>query len=293
MFDGVPYSYSESNIFSAMANPTAVQTNSAITEYFRRYLLQKAMSVSRWTLPANWDHRYFLYALHVIGNVAVIKTDRFGVIPQHCTLKGRNVQYMPSQAVITNPLIDTTVDAIIGKNCTLFTMTSDFGGILDMVNYYASLLAMISESFASNTFNSRLAYMFAAKNSNIAESMKKAADKILSGQPYVVTDKALFNTDGTPAMTLFLNNLSQNFIAPEQMQLMQMVENHFDVDFGLPATYPSKSERMLTSEVENMRVERSARYGMWLDGWKRSCEETRKMFGVDISVELREGTPNE
>lgn len=289
----VPYNYEESNVWAAMANPSAVNTNTTMTDYFRRYLLQKVMSVSKWTLPDNWSQKYFLYALHVIGNVAVIKTDRFGVIPQHCTLKGYNVQYQPANAVITNPLIDTTVDAVIGRNCTLFTMTSDYGGILDMVNYYASLLAMISESFAANTFNSRLAYMFAAKNSNIAESMKKAADLILSGKPYVVTDKALFNNDGTPAMQLFLNNLSQNFIAPEQMELMQMVENHFDVDIGLPATYPAKRERMLTSEVENMRVERSARYAMWMDGWKRSCEDTRKMFGVEISVELREGSGNE
>lgn len=286
--DEIPYSYIDSNLYSGFANPSAVTVqNTQLTAYFRRYLLQKAMAVAKWTLPENWSKRYFLYALHVMGNVAIINTDKYGVIPQHCTLSGRTVQYQPANVLISNPLIKNNMRLTIGENCTLFSMTTDYGGIIDLVNYYAGLMALVSESFATNTLNSKLAYMMAAGSKTFAESMKKAADEILSGQPYVVMDKNLFGPDGKPNVQLFTQNLQQNFIAPAQMELLQMIENHFDKELGLPASYSMKKERTITKEAEDSAQESAARYGMWMDGWKESARHAKEMFGVDISVDWR------
>ena len=284
----LPVSFNQQTIECSMFNPTAtVASNVFLTRYFVRYLLQKVISVSKWELPENWSDKYFLYALHTCGNVVVFKTDKFGVIPQHCTLAGRNVFYQPSRAIVSNPLIDKNLDLQIGDNCVLFTMTADYGGVYDLVNFYASLMSLAVESFCSNTFNSRLAYVFAASGKNMAESMKKAADDVLSGKPYVVADKALFGPDGKLNAELFLNNLSQNFIAPELFDMLKDIENKFNKAIGLPAAYSLKKERMLTGELDSSNTEGLSRYKMWLDGWRKSCEDVKAMFGVDVSVRLR------
>lgn len=289
----LPINFDQQTIECSMFNPTAtVASNVFLTKYFVRYLLQKVISVSKWQLPSNWSDKYFLYALHTCGNVVVFKTDKFGVIPQHCTLAGRNVFYQPSRAIVSNPLIDRNMDLQIGENCVLFTMTADYGGVYDLVNFYASLMSLTVESFCANTFNSRLAYVFAASGKNMAESMKKAADDVLSGKPYVIADKALFGPDGKLNAELFLNNLSQNFIAPELFDMLKDIENKFNKAIGLPAAYSLKKERMLTGELDSSNMEGLSRYKMWMDGWKKSCQNVKDMFGVDVSVELR-GVENE
>lgn len=289
MYNGnVPYSYEESNIACGMSNPSAVTVqNTSLTAFFRRYLLQKVMSVAEWELPANWKKNYFLYALHVIGNVVVIKTDRYGVIPQHCTLNGFDVQYQPLRAKISNPLIAKNLDLTIGKNCTLFNMTCDYGGILDLVNYYAGMMALASEGISTNTLNAKLAYVFAAHDSRMGETMKKAADELLSGKPFVVADKKLFTADGKLSMDLLLNNLKQNYIAPDMVGVLHSIENEFDAAIGLPPTHSDKRERMVTDEVTNADTTRKSRYLLWLEGWKEAAERTNEMFGTNISVRLR------
>lgn len=284
----LPVSFNQQMIESSMFNPTAtVASNVYLTRYFIRYLMQKVISVSKWDLPDNWSDKYFLYALHTCGSVVVFRTDKFGVIPQHCTLAGRNVFYQPSRAIVSNPLIDRNIDLQIGDNCVLFTMTADYGGVYDLINFYASLMSLAVESFCANTFNSRLAYVFAASGKSMAESMKKAADDVLSGKPYVVADKALFGPDGKLNAELFLNNLRQNFIAPELFDMLKDIENKFNKAVGLPAAYSLKKERMLTGELDSSNTEGQCRYKMWLDGWRKSCKDVKSMFGVDVSVRLR------
>lgn len=49
---------------------------------------------------------------------------------------------------------------------------------------------------------------------------------------------------------------------------------------------------MISSEAESNNVETSTRMEMWLDGWKKSCADVKKMFGVDVRVNWRHD-PNE
>ena len=49
---------------------------------------------------------------------------------------------------------------------------------------------------------------------------------------------------------------------------------------------------MLAGELDSANTEGMCRYNMWLDGWKKSCDEVKAMFGVDVSVDLR-GVENE
>lgn len=283
-----PFYYNYINVGTANTNPSGVQVgNTPAAQFFRRYLLQKAMSVFRWTMPRNWVKDYFLYTLYCFGVVAIVKTDKFGVIPQHCTLSGYTVQYQPRNVVISNPLLNGILEPVIDEQCVIFKMTNDFGGIMDLVNYYGDMMAICAGTLAGNIFNSRLAYLFAAKNTAFAESYKKLSDKVLSGEPVIVADKNLFGPEGKLNVEMFSQNLKNNFITPDLMAALRDLENQFATEIGIPNTNGDKRERMIVDEVNANNVETASRCDMWLDNWKESCQKVEKMFGVSVSVDWR------
>jgi hypothetical protein len=62
---GVPYSYEYINAANAVISPSTVHVHdTALARLFRRYLLEKAMSVFKWNMPEAWSRDYFLYVLY-------------------------------------------------------------------------------------------------------------------------------------------------------------------------------------------------------------------------------------
>lgn len=285
---GIPYNYDYINQLDSRVNPSGVTvTNTKMASFFRRYLLQKAMSVFKWTLPEHWSKDYFLYVLYCWGHVAIINTDKFGVIPQHCSLSGYTVMYQPRTVNIANPLLKGGQSLVIGEQCTLFKMASDYGGIMDLVNYYADLMALASQAMGVNLINSKLAYVFGADSQSVAESFKKAADKVESGEPFVVVDKKLTKADGNINVGFFQQNLKQNFITNELLEVLQKLANMFATEIGIPNSNAEKKERLIVDEVNANNVETMSRCDMWLDSWKDSCKKANKMFGIEMSVDWR------
>ena len=90
---GVPYQYDYRNVYSAARNPSTMHANdTGLTWFFMRYLTEKVLSVFEFKgIPETWAKDYFLYTLFLWGNIAVIETDKYGVIPQHCGLAGYDV----------------------------------------------------------------------------------------------------------------------------------------------------------------------------------------------------------
>ena len=80
-----PYSQSFISSVNGLVTPSMAHVqDSLLTAFFRKYLLQKAMSVFKWKLPETWSEDYFLYTLYGWGYLAVVNTNKFGVIPQQC-----------------------------------------------------------------------------------------------------------------------------------------------------------------------------------------------------------------
>jgi hypothetical protein len=88
----LPFYYDYKNARNSTINPSTVHVrDTGLQRYFARYLLQKTISVFKWDMPKTWSRNYLLYTLYCWGYVAVINTDKFGVIPQQCTLGGFDV----------------------------------------------------------------------------------------------------------------------------------------------------------------------------------------------------------
>ena len=290
---GAPYSYNIENVYNSVVNPSTVHyIDNGTAKFYTRYFLQKAMSVFKWGLPELWDTDYFLYTLYTWGFIAVLKTDRFGVIPQQCTLTGYNVFYAPKRITVTNPIMPETVERDIDKDCVLLKLTPDYAGILDLIYFYASKMALASSAVNVNLLNSKLAYLFTAKNKSVAESFKKMYDQIASGEPASIIDRNLLDPDGNKTWDFFSQNLHENYIASDILADMRKIEQQFDTDIGIPNANTDKRERLITDEVNANNVETATRCELWLEELKKGCEKVKTMFDVDISVDWRV-KPNE
>ena len=276
------------NFMNATPEAHAVHvTDTGLSRFFQRYLLQKAISVFKWDIPKQWSQEHFLYTLYCMGYVAIINTDRFGVIPQPCSLYGYDVFYRPTNALVSNPLLRGITSPRIGVECTLIKLQPDYGNIMDLVTFYADMLALSAQTAGVNLFNSKLSYVFGAKNKAFAKSFAEMYDRIASGQPMVVVDKDLFNTDGTPNWQEFQQNVGQNYIADRVLEDMLKWENMFDTDIGIPNANTSKKERLITDEVNANNIETATKCELWLDTVKDGCNVARDMFGIELDTDWR------
>ena len=290
MINGAPYYYNYINAETSQVTPSTVHVkDSGLCRYFTKYLLQKAMSVFEWDLPETWNKDYFLYVLYCWGYVAVVNTDKFGVIPQGCGLKGYDVFYAPTHAVIANPLLSGILEPRIGTQCELLKLQPDFSGILDLVGHYAEQMALASQSVSVNLLNSKLSYVFTAKTKALAESLKKMYDQIASGEPAVVIDSRLKNAaDGEETWKSFEQNVGGNYIVTDLLADLRKIEAMFDTEIGIPNANTDKRERLIQDEVNANNIETFSKCAMWLENLQDACKRVNDMFGLSISVRWRE-----
>ena len=277
------------NLYNASRHPSAIHSEeSGLARYFQRYLIQKIISVFEFDgIPDEWAKDYFYYSLFVWGYVAIIETDKWGVIPQWCTLKGRDVFYRPTEAVISNPLIKGLKTPKIGSECALIKMQPDYGGAWDIVTYYADMLTLSSQTAAINLINSKLSYVFTAQNKQSAESLKKLYDKIASGDPAVVIDKNLFSDDGRPLWEAFNQNLKQNYIAGDIMEHMTKWDARFCTEIGIPNVNMAKASGVTDLEVESNNTDTKSKAVLWLETIREGLDQANKIFGLNLSVKFR------
>ena len=285
---GVPVLYDYQNAYNSLINPSNVHvTNTGLQWYFKRYLLQKAMAVFKWTLPETWNRDYFLYTLYCWGFIGVVNTDKFGVICQAGALKGYGIYYQPTHLIIANPLLTGILEPEIGTQAALIKLQPDYRGVLDKINFYADMLALSAETAGVDLVNSKLSYVFGAQNKQQAESFKKMFDQISSGQPASFIDKSLFNDDGTPNWMLFNQNLKNTYIAGDILEDMRKWELKFDTDFGINNANIEKKERLLVDEVNSNNEEIRLWSDLALEQLKQGCKQARDLFGINIDVEYR------
>ena len=283
------YSYDFINRYNAHIEPSTMHTGeNATTRYFTRYLIQKIISVFEFKgIPETWSKDYFLYTLFCYGFVAIVETDKFGVIPQHCSVFGYDVFYRPTNVNIANPLIRGNLTPRIGTECALIRMQPDYGSCMDIVSYYADLLSMATEALGVNLVNSKLAYVFACEDKTVAESFKKMYDQMNDGNPAVFADKKLFMDDGSPAWDTFQNNLKQNYIAKDILEDMTKIDARFCTEIGIPNVNMAKESGVTDNEVEANNIDTKTKASLWLETMQQGCRQANELFGLDLSVDFR------
>lgn len=287
----VPFLFDYINRANSYSSPSTVHAKGTeLTAFFRRYLAMDALSVFDFTLPDWWSAPYVMYLLICNGKVAVIETDRWGVIPQGCGLGGYTAQYQPSYVTIGNPLLRGIKQLTIDRDAALIQLQPDYGGILDLIEYYADQMALASEALGVNMVNSKLAYVFGAKNQAQANSFKVLYDRVASGEPAVVVHKGLVADDGSASWLTFTQDLNSNFIAPKIMDVMAQIIDRFHTAVGIPNANTAKRERLNADEVNANNVETASKPAVWLESMRKGMESAHRLFGLtkaDLWVDWR------
>ena len=209
------------------------------------------------------------------------------MICQGGALGGYNLYYRPSYIMITNPLLKETITANINTDCAIIKLQPDYSSIMDIVGYYADQLALAAEALGMNLVNVKTGVVFGAENKAQAESYKKMYDKLGDGNPAVFIDKNLLDDTGKPAWFPFVQNMQQQYIAPEILSDMRKIEAMFDTDIGIPNANTDKKERLVTDEVNANNVETATRCELWLDSIKKGIAKANEMYGLTLGVDWR------
>ena len=286
----VPVKYRALNIANASVSPYGVHTtDNATTAFYSRYLMKRAMSAIKLTLPDSWAENYVALTLFCYGFGAVVDVPRYGTIFQAGRFYGRNVFYQPTRFMTANPLFMAPPNGwVIGKNCALIKLQPDFSGIDDIVTTYATRLALAYEAWQLNTQNSKLAYVIGAENKGQAASFEKLFDVIQSGVPAVATGQNLFGKDGKPRWFEFVNNLKQNYIAPDLSADMRSIMSEFDSFVGIPSNPNSeKRERQIVDEVNANNIETDTLLDLFVQTLNEGMQQANDLFGLQLKAEKK------
>lgn len=284
----VPYYYDYINTLDSSVQPANQHVlNTQTGRFYQRYLLKKALAVFNWKLPEWWDENYFLYILYCRGYLAVFDTDQFGVIPQECGLQGYNVFYRPTDAVIANPLLPGIQCKRIDSECVLMQLQPDYTGILDLCAHYAEKMALASSAINQNLWHTRIATVFFAGSDAEQQSVKKAYDRMTSGDPMVVVHKNLRDADGNLKYEVFNRDVKSSYVISDLISDLRKIEAEYDTRVGIPNANTDKRERLITDEVNANNVETTILSDLWMDSIQDGIKKVKDMFGLEISCERR------
>lgn len=298
-----PLNYGNINISAGFNSPSSVKAfNNASFAFWQRSLFQRAQSVLDFEVPENWEGRYkdfFLYCLFRFGYVAVFKRDEYGFTFQPATLRGYDLYYQPTNAMITNPSLSQSLDLEIGTECELLKLTPDYMGIWDIITYTAAKLSNMDNAIDMSIINNKFAFILGAKNKNAASALKKILDYVNKGEPAVIYDLKLANdhgSDDAPFQEWKRDNLKNSYLTTDQLQDMQTIINNFDSEIGIPTAPYQKKERMITDEVDAKTYDAKARSLTWFKTLTSSIKDIKKLYpDINLSVKLHydetEGTP--
>jgi len=286
----IPAMYDTINLYNAGLRPSSVHTkNTGLYNYYFNRLFTKALSVLKWKgIPDTWSMEFFQYVLFGYGFMAIFKTPEYGVIPQNCTLSDTHtIFYQPKRVIVTNPVLPSSLELEVGKDCELLRLEPDYKGITDIVSMYADMLAVASETAAVNLLNSRASFVFFAQNKAAAETYKKMYDTLASGDPFAVIDKNLLNEDGSHNWEWMQQNVGQNYIVTDVLNDLKTIEDRYNTKIGIPNANTQKRERLITSEVESNDSDTRCLVDVWLDTITRDLEKINSRYDLNISVKYR------
>ena len=272
---------------------------SEVYKYWFRSLLHKIdSSIVFKNLPKGFSNDFFMFCLWVRGYVLFFKTNRAdlqkfgenGVVFQPCFVSGYDFYYQPKIATVANPNMSYKNKFTLGEKekAWLLKLTPDFLGVLDILDFYATKLASISEAIDMSIINSKLGVIATASNEAQAATLKAVYDKIQRGETLIVFDDLSKDSDEIiprkEPFEIWIQELKKNYILTDQLADMQTILNSFYCEIGLPVAI-EKKERLVTSEADFAAAQSQARIACWIQTINESLKVINKLFNLNIEVE--------
>lgn len=284
------FDYESLNGYNGLRSPSGEIMSDFTSRYFARTLYHRVLSGITFNNPKTWNVNYFKNVLYTNGYIGIIKTGKYGIIPQICGFGGEmDIFMMPTQMIVNQPLVN--FEGTIGKDCELIRLTPDFRGVWDIINYYTYKLASMACSLDVAIVNERTGLIAAAKNKAASETLKQIYEKLSSGEPIIVYDKILKNDDleeSEPLWTL-ANDVSKSYISDKIINDMSALITSFDREIGI-AALGDKKERRIELEVEQTTADACARSETWFNSLSDSFNKVNELFPeLNLSFNMKYG----
>ena len=284
--------YEAINLYmSSRSDLPKVETDAA-TRYFARCLFQRVISGTRFKVPKAWKRskRYFKNVLYAMGYIGVVRTAKYGVIPQISGYKGYGLFLQPTTVIVQQPLVEG--EFAVGKDAEIIHLTGDFKGIGDIVWHYATRLSVAICSLDCSLINERLSLIAGARNKAVAEALKIIFEKVSAGQPFVVFDKELkdesLDGNSDPIWT-FSQDVASQYISDKLLADITSIIAMFDKEIGI-AAIGEKKERLIESEVATQNDDTCARASTWFENLSDSFDLVNETFPeLKLSFVMRYG----
>lgn len=286
------YDFEYLNEYNGRRSSSGTVENDLLTAYFMRSLYERAIAGTRFYLPETWNKNYFKNVLYLNGFIAIIKTAKYGIIPQINTLSGYGLYRQPTTVLVSQPLVE--FEGEIGTDCELIRLTPYYMGIWDIIEHYAIQLSEILTTVHVSVLASRAPFMAAAKNKTAAQTLRAIVEKITAGDIAVVYDEAVLSKNGAmngdkePIWTQG-NNVRENYIVDKLLDDLETTLKMFDREVGI-AALGEKKERRIEVEVEQNAADAAARCETWAEMLQETFDNTNRLFpDINISFEMKYG----
>lgn len=248
--------------------------------YFNR-LCELAVSVFEWKdLPDTCDERFLETTLMCNGYSLFFKDEIMGFLNLPCTLEPQLSVYnvpLKRMAYASNGYQNRkdATDSVIIYNNEL--RTNDYL----MIEYYARRLWFIDQIIDIN-INAQKTPVLVEGDQKQRLTLKNLYQKYDGNQPFI------FGDNGLGSQPLRAINTGAPFVADKLYQIRTDIWNEALTFIGISNIAIQKKERLISDEVQrNNAGTVNSRYSR-LHARKQACKEINKMFGLNVSVAVRE-----
>lgn len=250
-------------------------------EYWRYNLMERCMRIFEWkNLPFN--QKELEMRVLTIGWTGFVNDANVGYAVTRGSMYGVTEYFDEFTNFLYAGAVFKGNDCKIGKDATICNNTAMRTSILPMINRYASLLAHAELSTKCAMISLRKQEIFSVEDDKTAENVRTYHNKIYDGEQDVIIDKSLVN-----AIQDISKTNTQNTAIMQAWDIRQEILRSFYNEIGVRYTR-DKKERMVSDEATGDTQMLLLNINDMLKCRKRFCEETNKVFGLNITVELSE-----
>lgn len=203
--------------------------------------------------------------------------------------------YIPVLYTIANPILGSkqvfrrdfdghTQNGVVIFNTAEDAMYNDCnaGGLYQLINQTATLLADNIISINANQINSRVAAFFTADSEAQAAAGEIILKKMYAGRPYQILRSDLVEKININPMA----TASTSSNITELVELHNYIISNFMQSIGIRANDLRKRERMITDEINVQNDYLQLSVMEMLASWKKGFDQVNKLYGTEISVTL-------
>lgn len=257
------------------------------TFFYESQLLNIVKGLFNVKCPDEWDIDYLLDNLIMSGKFCVTDTT-MGVIPLRCAPYGHNVFDRPCDVNIANPVLGSFTRKI-DVDCVVFYLYDNkhYRSMSELINIYATKLALCDSSIDVNLMNTKVAYLFDCADKKQSDEAKLIYDKIARGEPAVFY-RSNTAVDGTNSrMQFFTTHVKEQYIVDKIQDEKRTIMNEFLTAIGINNVTTEKKERLISDEVNanNEELDYSIKYVR--ENIQKCLKKCKEMFpNLDFTISI-------